>query len=61
MTPVQALLALVVGLGMAATAVVWLFGPWALLATGMVLALAALLLPTREPSPPPPPDDAPTT
>lgn len=48
MTPGQGLLALVTGLGFIVFGLVWLFGPWALVGSGVVVVALALLVPVKE-------------
>jgi hypothetical protein len=47
-TRVQALAVAGAGVACVAAALVWLFGAWALLGSGLVLLTAALLVPVRE-------------
>lgn len=48
MSPGQAFTAAVAGVLMVVSGLVWLFGPWSLVACGVVLVAFALLIPVKE-------------
>jgi hypothetical protein len=48
MSPGQGLLALVTGVALVVLGAVWLFGPWALVASGVLISALALLVPVKE-------------
>ncbi len=47
MTPAQGFLALIAGLVLTVSGLVWLFGPFALIGSGVVITALALLVPVR--------------
>jgi len=48
MTPAQAAGLVLIGLALTITGLVWLFGPWALVGSGLLLVALALLIPVKE-------------